>query len=74
MTDLIQIPFKEYQQLQEEIALLKDVDLLKKLNRLIELLYRDRYGLVMTDQTDDLTEYAVNNLWKNEDTDAWDNL
>ncbi len=29
MTDLIQIPFKEYQQLQEEIALLKDVDLLK---------------------------------------------
>lgn len=59
MTDLIQIPFKEYQQLQEEIALLKDVDLLKKLNRLIELLYRNRYGLVMTDQTDDLTEYAV---------------
>ena len=74
MTDLIQIPFKEYQQLQEEIALLKDVDLLKKLNRLIELLYRDRYGLVMTDQTDDLTEYSINNLWKNEDTDAWDNL
>ena len=36
-------------------------------------MYEDKYGLYMHDFTDDLTEYSINNNWKNE-TSRWDNL
>jgi len=55
----IQIPLQEYQQLQEQLKLLKDKDLLQKLDKLIDLLYQEKYGLYMGDYTEDLT----NNAW-----------
>ena len=69
----IQIPLSEYQNLKKSVELLKDTKLLDKFNRLIDLLYEDRYGLFMKDYTEDLTEYSINDNWKNEKS-AWDKL
>ena len=35
----IQVPIQEYEKLKEELSLLKNSELLKKVNRLIDLLY-----------------------------------
>jgi PHD/YefM family antitoxin component YafN of YafNO toxin-antitoxin module len=69
----VQLPASEYQHLQEELALLKDTDLLQKFNRLINLLYEDKYGLYMGDYTEDLREHSVNTVW-NYEPSAWDNV
>ena len=69
----IQVPLTEYQRLQEEIALLKNSDLLKTMNKLIEFLYQDKYGLYMGDFTEDLTEHSLNQSWENKQS-AWDNV
>ncbi len=71
--ETIQLPLAEYQNLQEQMSLLKNSDLLIKMNRLIDLLFQDKYGLYMGNFTDDLTEYAINNAWNSENT-AWDNV
>jgi len=69
----IQIPLSEYQNLKKRVELLKDTKLLDKFNRLIDLLYEDRYGLFMKEYTEDLTEYSINDNWKDE-KGAWDKL
>jgi hypothetical protein len=69
----IQLPITEYQRLQEELSLLKDHELLRGINRLVDLLYQDKYGLYMGDYTEDLTEYAVNQAWEGEPSE-WDNV
>lgn len=69
----IEVPLAEYKRMQEELNLLKDSELLQKLNRLIDLLYQDKYGLYMGEETEDLTEAAVNEFWQNEES-AWDNV
>ncbi|MBI5471847.1 MAG: hypothetical protein HY961_05830 [Ignavibacteriae bacterium] len=71
--DTIQLPTAEYQKLQEELALLKNTELLKKFDRLIDLLYQNKYGLFMGDYTDDLEEYSVNHGWE-ESPSGWDNV
>jgi len=69
----IQIPLSEYQNLKKRVELLKDTKLLDKFNRLIDLLYEDRYGLFMKEYTEDLTEYSISDNWKDEKS-AWDKL
>ncbi|MBC7722085.1 MAG: hypothetical protein H7068_08680 [Pedobacter sp.] len=73
MTEAIQIPIKEYQAMKEEISLLKDNVLLEKMNRLVELLYEEKYGLYFGNQTSDLTESTIKNNWVNEKS-VWDNV
>jgi chloramphenicol O-acetyltransferase len=70
----VQIPLNEYQLMQEELTLLRNTDLLTKMNRLVDILFQEKYGLFMQDYTEDLTEYSLNNSWEKEDTDVWDNL
>lgn len=70
----IQIPVSEYQRLQEELALLKNSELLQTVNKLIDFLYQDKYGLYMGDYTEDLTEYAVNEAWEDDKPSGWDNV
>ncbi len=69
----IQIPVTEYNNLKQTIELLKDNSLLSKVNQLIDLLFEEKYGLYMEDYTDDLTEYTLNNSWKNEES-VWDKI
>jgi len=73
MSDFIQIPVKEYELMKEEISLLKDNTLLKKLNRLSELLYEEKYGLYLGNNTTDLTEASIQNSWPPEKS-VWDNV
>jgi hypothetical protein len=70
----IQIPLSEYQVMKEELTLLRDSELLVKVNRLIDLLFQEKYGLFMQDYTEDLQEYAIKNAWVKEDSDAWDKV
>ena len=69
----IGIPISEYQRLQEELVLLKNTDLLRTINKLVDFLYQDKYGLYMGDFTADLTEYSVSNAWQNAPSE-WDNV
>ena len=71
MKEIIEIPIAEYNAMKEEIALLKDQPLLKKVNRLVELLYEEKYGLYLGDDTSDLSEavtqknYTLQSNWDN---------
>lgn len=69
----IEISLTEYQRLQDELSLLKDNELLTKVNKLVDYLYQDKYGLYMGDNTDDLTEAAMSNVWEDEES-VWDKL
>ena len=69
----VQIPLSEYQTLKEELALLKNTELLRNFNKLVDLLYQDKYGLFMSDYTDDLTEAAADQAWPDEPSE-WDNV
>ena len=66
--NVIQIPVEEYEAMKEEIALLKDNVLLHKLNRLVELLYEEKYGLYLGNYTSDLTEASIQKNWSSENT------
>ena len=72
-TETIELPVSEYQRMQEELNLLKNTDLLKKMNRLVDFLYQDKYGLYMGEYTEDLTEYSIDNNWEKTASD-WDNV
>jgi len=65
-TETIELPLSEYQRMQEELSLLKNSELLKKVNQLVDSLYQDKYGFYMGDFTDDLTEFTVDNSWEDQ--------
>jgi hypothetical protein len=73
--ETITISKEEYERLKEIDVLLHDNELLKKLNRLIELLLAEKWGIVMPDDTSDLIEANFNNVteWKTE-RNVWDNI
>lgn len=69
----IQLPITEYRKLQEELAMLRDTEFLENINKFIDFVYQDEYGLYMGDFTEDLTEHSVNDAWENE-TSEWDKV
>ncbi len=73
--ETITIPKKEYELLKEAHALLRDADFLQKLNRLAELVLAERWGIVMPEDTSDLTEASFNSIgeWKTERS-VWDGV
>ena len=72
-TKSIQIPLSEYHNLKKTIELLSDNSLLTKVNKLVDLLFEEKYGLYMANNTDDLIEQSINNSWKDEET-VWDKI
>ena len=74
MQDTIEISAKEYEAMKEELSLLKNNIFLEKVNRLIDLLYEEKYGLYLGDNTNDLTEASVLKNWPSSNTTAWDNV
>jgi hypothetical protein len=69
----IQIPLNEYNSLKEELELLKDTVLISKINKLLDLMYKEKYGLYMGNYTDDLEEISIDNNY-NKGSSVWDNL
>ena len=71
----ITLPKNEYLMLKREIQLLLDNEFLKKLKELIDIMFEEKYSLFMSDYTDDLTEYSINNEkdWKIGEN-RWDNV
>ena len=73
MEEVIQIPLKEYVAMKEKLSLLQDGELMKKLTRLVDLLYEEKYGLYMGDDTSDLAAASVQKAF-DESNNTWDNV
>jgi hypothetical protein len=73
MEDLVQIPLKEYEALKEKLALLQDSELVRKMTRLLEILYEEKHGLYLGDDTSDLSAASAQHALK-QTNDAWDNV
>lgn len=73
--ETVTISKKEYELLKEATILLRDEKFLKKLNLLVELLLAEKWGIVMPEDTSDLTEASIGNIaeWKTEES-VWDEV
>lgn len=58
-----------------ELKILRDQELLIKINNVIDALFENKYGLYLGNYTDDLTEASLNNVkeWI-ESGDSWNNV
>ena len=68
-----EISKEEYERMKEELELLKNTELISKMNRLIDLLFQDKYGLYLGNYTEDLTESAINRNYSTGKS-VWDEL
>lgn len=73
MEEIVQIPRSEYEAMKEKISLLEDSELMKKLSRLVDILYEERHGLYMGDDTSDLTAATMRTSFQ-ELNSPWDNV
>ena len=73
MEATISIPLVEYQSLKEELELLKNTELVNKLNRLIDLMFQEKYGLYLSDFQDDIINEEMKRIW-GEAPSNWDNV
>lgn len=73
MKDVIQIPLTEYEKMKETISLLSDTEFLKRMNRLVELLHEEKYGLYLGDNTSDLKDASIQKGWP-ESNSPWDHV
>lgn len=73
MIETIQISVKEYEAMKEELSLLRNNALLEKLNKLVDLLYEEKYGLYLGNNTNDLTEASVLKNWQSPNS-VWDHV
>ena len=69
----ISIPLVEYQSLKEEFELLKNTELVNKLNRLIDLMFQEKYGLYLSDFQDDIVNEEMKRIWGQAPSN-WDNV
>lgn len=73
MEATISIPLVEYQSLKEELELLKNTELVNKLNRLIDLMFQEKYGLYLYDFQDDIINEEMKRIWGVAPSN-WDNV
>jgi len=73
MEETVELSVKEYEAMKEELALLKDNELLQKMNRLIDLLFEEKYGLYLGNHTADLANAAISKNWS-DNSNVWDNV
>jgi hypothetical protein len=73
MEATISIPLVEYQSLKEELELLKNTELVNKLNRLIDLMFQEKYGLYLSDFQDDIVNEEMKRIWGTAPSN-WDNV
>ena len=72
---IITIPKDEYTRLRKENEMLKDNRFLKKVDELLNLLFLDKYSLILTDCTEDLAEFSLNSIddWEMKES-GWDHV
>jgi hypothetical protein len=73
MSEIFHISVKEYEAMNEELSLLRNNALLEKLNKLVDLLYEEKYGLYLGNNTSDLTEASVLKNWSSSNS-VWDHV
>jgi PHD/YefM family antitoxin component YafN of YafNO toxin-antitoxin module len=73
MEATISIPLAEYQNLKEELELLKNTELVNKLNRLIDLMFQEKYGMYLSDFQDDIVNEEMKRIWGTAPSN-WDNV
>ena len=73
--ETIEIPLSEYDNLKKELSLLRNQDLLLKINDMINLMYSNKVGLYMGNYFDDLTEATIDNFeeWQ-KSGDVWNDI
>jgi uncharacterized HAD superfamily protein len=73
--ETVNIPIEEYNALIDENRILKNQDLLVKVNQVIDLMYESKYGLYLGDFTDDLTSVTIDELseWHSKG-DVWNEV
>lgn len=71
--DTITIPLNEYKRLKEEANLFQDKEFMNRVNKLIDLIYQEKYGLYLGNYTEDLTMQIISDNFKKEDC-AWDKI
>lgn len=71
--ETITIPINEYNRLKEEASFFRDKEFMTKVNKLIDLLYQEKYGLYLGNYTDDLTEQIISDNYKKEES-GWDKI
>lgn len=69
----VQISLDEYNSLKESRQLLNDSELMLKLNKLVDLIIEEKFGLMLNDNTDDIAESVINSSYGEEDK-IWDNV
>lgn len=71
--ETITIPLNEYNRLKEEASLFKDKEFMNRVNKLIDLMFQEKYGLYLGNNTEDLTEQVILDNYRIEDR-GWDKV
>lgn len=71
----VTLPESEYINMKNQLDMLKNNDLMNKLNQLIDLMYESKYGLYLGSSAEDITSSSIDNLkeWQ-ESGDAWNDV
>ena len=64
--ETITIPLNEYNRLKEQAGLFNDKEFMNRVNKLIDLIFQEKYGLYLGNYTDDLTEQIISDNYKKE--------
>jgi len=71
--ETITIPLNEYKRLKDEANFLRDKEFMNRVNKLIDLIYQEKYGLYLGNYTDDLTEQIISDNF-NKENSGWDKI
>jgi len=71
--ETITIPLNEYNRLKEEANLIKDKEFMARLNKLIDIIFQEKYGLYLGNFTDDITEQLILDNYTKEES-GWDKI
>jgi len=71
--ETITISLNEYKRLKEEANMFNDKEFMKKVNKLIDLVFQEKYGLYLGNNTEDLATHIVSENYSKEKS-GWDKI
>jgi hypothetical protein len=71
----VTLPESEYIDMKNQLDMLKNNELISKLNHLVDLMYESKYGMYLGNSSEDITKSSIDNMqeWQ-ESGDAWNDL